>query len=96
MATSTKVWASPVLEYFEAIESVVTDSCRQFQEIVESLVMVNMSVFVPEPEEGAEPVPVQPVQIQLVPPSLTGLVTLQVIELPELYFCWPMLGFGFP
>lgn len=47
---------------------------------------------VPVPDGGTDPVPVQPVQTQ----SESGLVTLQVTELPELNIRLPAAGLGFP
>jgi hypothetical protein len=41
-------------------------------------------VLKPVPLAGADPVPVQLVQVQTVLPSVTGLDTLQVTDAPEL------------
>ena len=47
---------------------------------------MKLPVLVPEPLAGAEPVPVQPVQIYWIPvPPGTGEVTLDDTDTPELY-----------
>ena len=56
-------------------------SC-QFQLMLESCVMVKV-MLVPVPLDGIDPVPVQPVLIQTVPLSVTGLTTLRVRYVPE-------------
>lgn len=57
--------------------------------------MVKVTVFV-VPLEGADPVPVQPVHIQVVLPSVTGLETEQVTDVPGLKVWVPTIGFGLP
>ena len=48
------------------------------------------------PVGGTDPEPDQPVQIQTVPFSLIGLVTVQVTESPSLYRLSPLGGLGLP
>lgn len=48
------------------------------------------------PLEGVDPVPVQPVHVQVVVPSVIGLRTTQVIDVPELKVWLPIGGLGLP
>jgi hypothetical protein len=50
--------------------------------MLESAVIAK-DVVVPLPLDGTEPVPVQPVHVQIVLPSVTGLETLHVTEEPS-------------
>jgi hypothetical protein len=63
--------------------------------MLESRDITNITV-VPLPLDGTEPVPFQPMHVQTVPPSVTGLETLQLTEEPSSYKVSPTLGLGLP
>jgi hypothetical protein len=58
----------------------------QVQVTDEAAVIVEVTVAA-EPDAGTLPVPVQPVQVQIKLPSVTGLETLTVKSLPALTHC---------
>jgi len=75
-------WATVYVPPTGLKTGVATFPC-QIHVMMESCVTVKV-VEVPLPDEGTDPVPVQPVQVQVAPPSTTGLETLQVTDVPEL------------
>ncbi len=66
---------------------------RHFHVIVEFWVILKVTEEL-LPLAGTEPVPVQPMHVQMTHPSVTGLVTLQVMYTPLVYMWVPTLGVG--
>lgn len=75
--------------------TVVIGVPTQFQVMAEFCVTVNV-VEVPVPLAGTSPVPVQPLQLQEVDPSTTGLATLAVTCEPRVTELLPAGGVGLP